>query len=348
MSRSSYFAIDRRTWKAACSLGMNEAVCYLVIAAGTGADQRTSSWSATAVEKYTGIHHRRAAAAITSLLKAELLTVEKRGKLRKYFLRPAGEVPSIITKVIASTKRPKAACEELLDKLANPEWIWLPNSIVEGAGDETPPVKLLRQAQDMDALWLFIELYFHHDLAGSGGIEWRNGIGIRQPFTRKEIGQYGIYKILTFHPDPDASAQTFKSVPYWFEGFWDSWRLLVNAGLVEFVAHLVESDDPTAEIIHPLPLDSGEPGEMEITIAAIEAGRRMAPFFDDVATMLVPVSKLRPKAQVVGIARMKYRPRTARTAEWLSNADEWKKTAMAFEELARTAAGDSGIKVVSR
>lgn len=347
MSRSSYFAIDRRAWKAACDLGMNEAVSYLVIAAGTGADQRTSSWSATAVEKYTGIHHRRAAAAIESLRTAELLDVEKRGKLRRYFLRAANEVPAVISKTVTPARRTKEKHQEALDELANPQWIWLPSALIEGAVNEVPPVKLLRQSQELPALRLFIDLYYNHDLAGSGGVEWRQGAGIRKPYTRSEIGQHGIYKIWAFKPDNRMSAETFEGAPFWFKGFWKPWDILISAGLVEFVAHLVESDSADAEIIHPLPWGNGETDEFAITSAALDAGRRMAPFYNDKQTMLVPVSRLRPNVQLIGVARMKYRPHTARTAEWLSSSSEWRKTAMAFEELARSV-DDSGIKVVSK
>lgn len=347
MSGQAFFAVDRRTWKAACVLGINEAVCLLIIAAGTGGDQRTSSWSATAVEKYTGMHHRRATAAIDALLAAGLLSVEKRGKLRRYFITPACDVPTIVAALVTPANRTKERYQAKLVELANPEWIWLPKALVDGAAGETPPIKLLRQSQDLAALRLFIDLYYHHDLAGSGGVEWRQGIGIRKPYIRTEIAQHGIYKVWAFKPDPDASVQSYKTAPFWFDAIWDAWHLLMEAGLIELVAHLVESDKEDAEIIHPLPFGSGEQGEIAISAAALTAGRLMAPFFTDKSTMLIPVSKLRPHVQLIGIARMKYRPQTARTAEWLSNAPEWHKTAVAFEELARSIKA-SGIQVVSR
>ncbi|MBY5838077.1 hypothetical protein J3P71_17755 [Rhizobium leguminosarum] len=349
MSRAPFFAVDRRCWRAACDLGMNEAVAYLVIASGTGGDQRTSSWSATSIEVRTGIHHRRATGAIDNLVGAGLMTVEKRGKRRSYFLKPANEVPAVVAKTITPARRAREKCQEALEELENPQWIWLPNALVEGAADETPPVKLLRQSQNLKALRLFIDLYFYHDLADCGGIEWHRGIGIRQPFTRREIGRHGIYVVWAFKPDPTTGSQTYKNAPFWFEGgFWDAWNMLLSAGLVEFVAHLVESDGDVAEVIHPLPWANGEDGEKAITIAAIGAGRRMAPFFDDErTTMLIPVSKLRPDVELIGIARMKYRPQTARTSEWLAKANEWRKTALAFDEMAATVE-DSGIKVVSR
>ena len=50
-----FFAVDRRTWALACQHGMNTAVVYLVLTRGSGPDQRTTSWSINAVEKYTSI-----------------------------------------------------------------------------------------------------------------------------------------------------------------------------------------------------------------------------------------------------------------------------------------------------
>jgi hypothetical protein len=53
---------------------------------------------------------------------------------------------------------------------AEPQRIWLPNAIVDGAADETPPLRLLRQMQDVRRLRLFVAMYDSHDLANDGGI----------------------------------------------------------------------------------------------------------------------------------------------------------------------------------
>jgi hypothetical protein len=49
------------------------------------------------------------------------------------------------------------------EKAAEPDWIWLPNTIVTGAAGETAPVHLLRQAQNPSALRLFVDLYHRTD-----------------------------------------------------------------------------------------------------------------------------------------------------------------------------------------
>ena len=44
-TNEGFFAIDRRAWARVCALGLNAAVAYLVVACGTGGDNRTTSLS---------------------------------------------------------------------------------------------------------------------------------------------------------------------------------------------------------------------------------------------------------------------------------------------------------------
>jgi hypothetical protein len=50
--RGRFFTIDPDIWPVVCSLGMNAAVNYLVLACGTGRDMLHTTWSVHAVEKY--------------------------------------------------------------------------------------------------------------------------------------------------------------------------------------------------------------------------------------------------------------------------------------------------------
>src|SRR5690349_14602391 len=93
-SSPGFFAVDRRTWARVCSLGMNPAVAYLVLARGTGRDNRTSTWSVHAIEAYTGISRGRAQAAVSSLEKSGLINVLREGTRPQYYIRPAHQVPS--------------------------------------------------------------------------------------------------------------------------------------------------------------------------------------------------------------------------------------------------------------
>lgn len=62
--RGSFFALDRRIWAELCERGMNWPVAFLVLACGTGRDNRTTSWSAQALNKYAEIAWNRGKAAI--------------------------------------------------------------------------------------------------------------------------------------------------------------------------------------------------------------------------------------------------------------------------------------------
>lgn len=86
------FAIDRRVWAYVCGLGLNPAVAYLVMARGSGPDQRTTSWSVHSVEKYTGISRPRAVKAVRQLKEAGLIQVLRGGGRPRYYLQPPHEI----------------------------------------------------------------------------------------------------------------------------------------------------------------------------------------------------------------------------------------------------------------
>jgi hypothetical protein len=92
--QGDFFAIDRRAWARACSLNINPAVAYLVLARGTGADNRTSTWSVQAIEKYTSISRGRAQAALKTLQRVGLMQVLRDGTRPKYHLTPPMKSPA--------------------------------------------------------------------------------------------------------------------------------------------------------------------------------------------------------------------------------------------------------------
>ena len=92
-STGEFFAIDRRAWAMACKQGLNPAVVYLLLARGTGPDQRTTSWSVNAVENYTGISRPRARDGLEKLVQAGLVRITQGGTRPRYYLIPAHEVP---------------------------------------------------------------------------------------------------------------------------------------------------------------------------------------------------------------------------------------------------------------
>jgi hypothetical protein len=77
-----------------------------------------------------------------------------------------------------------------------PDLIWLPNSLVDGAGGEpVSPLKLASQPQDPLLLRLLVDLYHSQDLAEHGGIHWRT---IRYKYERHRLCQVGPFVIWEF------------------------------------------------------------------------------------------------------------------------------------------------------
>ena len=63
-----FFAIDRGAFRCAAAGGLNAAVAHLVMARGTGPDNRTTQWSVHSIEQRTGISRPNAAKAVKDLL----------------------------------------------------------------------------------------------------------------------------------------------------------------------------------------------------------------------------------------------------------------------------------------
>jgi hypothetical protein len=238
-----FFAVDRRAWARVSGLGLNPAVAYLVLACGTGGDNRTTKWSDHAIQKYTGLSRGRTDKAMAILKADGLLREDEGASLPRYYIMPAHEVPGCEGHVPALSDAEQRALAELKTghstwfstkaspdwggsspysaaiglaakglaralkgghfepinydaaKAAEPDWIWLPNTVVVGAAEETAPVCLLRQSQNPAALRLFVDLYYSHGLAEDGGVHWRR---IRRNYTRHKVGKCGPFVVCGF------------------------------------------------------------------------------------------------------------------------------------------------------
>jgi len=312
-----FFAIDQAEWNGVCDLGANAAISYLIIARGTGADNRTSSWSVNSIEKYTSISRPRAVHAVKTLMDAGRIERIKGGRYPQYHIGPE-------------------SCWG-----DGRELIWLPNSIVDGLSSEVPPVERLSQAQNIDAVRLFVNLYYAQNLRYDGGIEWRVQNGLSEKFKREKIGEYGPYVLWGFHGEgisPIGGQVTFlkhhRAQPNLqadqaSSRFWIAQRVIWDAGLAEFVTHLVTADSVDGDVLHALPIDgAGEPGERHIAEAAKLAAQAMCPRWKNLDDFCIAVPILRHyvNVELVGIARLRYRPRTSATNAWLATlkeCDEW-------------------------
>jgi hypothetical protein len=394
---SDVFAIDRRAWAKVCSLGLNPSVTYLVMARGSGPDQRTVRWSVNAVEKRTGISRPRVKAAVAALIQTGCVRLVKGGKRPAYYLTPAHQIrgcegasPDLhgdefeVYGTIAlkgsmwvpqtnnkhredwgDVGRPcdvalRLAKQGWLKSLGNqwfeavsydeetasrPDWIWLPNAIVDGAADETAPLELVRQSHDAIALRLFIDLYHAHNLLTEGGVTWRRGKGLRVEYKRNKVQERGEYIVWGFEKSKMtawaaaafiAPHLTGQNETVYVNGqpveqdsglrlFWAAFKVLQGCGLIDMVPHLIEADTDDGEVIHSLGSERSEPVEREVGSTALFAADDMLEDFQRARLemedhwQLVPVARHLANVQLVGIGRLTYRPQTEATALWLAD-----------------------------
>jgi hypothetical protein len=396
---SGFFAVDRRAWAEVCELGMNAAVTYLVLARGSGGDNRTSKWSTNAVELRTGISRSRAKEAITRLAQAGMIWRDPNSKPDhpKYKLRPAHEIPGCagysldalappyqrvqdamgfdwieVPKTIQAqdavgrqrwgSLAPQQMAEELVQRghaekhpdglsyralrydpeaAVRPEWIWLPNTLIDGVAQEVPPAELVRQTGDVLTLRLLVNMYGAHRLHEDGGIHFRR---IKQVYRRHKLGQQGSYVVWGFVPEAftfshDASFiwPHFKNIgesklglETALEEFGACWDRLLNLGLVELIGHLIHQDSDEGEIIHPMALsETGRDVEQELAFVAGAAAeamllpQQMAGAKAKGVVAMAPVQRHIGGVQMVGIVRLRYRPLTAQTKAFFARDQEW-------------------------
>jgi hypothetical protein len=228
--------------------------------------------------------------------------------------------------------------------------IWLPNAIVTGTSkNEESPIQRLRSAGCVWTLRLLVDLYTAQNLRDDGGISPRI---IRQKFDRQKIGEQGAYTIWGFKrggaehwwTGPFAAHGSRKKVkPEDDSPTWASVGLLQRMGLLSFVPLIFDNDTDIAEPIHVYGLGATAevPIEREIGAMADRAARAMClPSKLEEAELhgfqyYCPILSTKPTAQMVGVARLTYRPCTKRTAAWFDELHQhgagWIET---FDKLA--------------
>jgi hypothetical protein len=292
---------------------MNAAVAYLVLARGSGRDNRVTAWSTNAVEAYTGISRGRAARAISELCKEGVVERLSGGRHPRYALNWEG-----------TGRNTNRDGDERI--------IWLPNDLVTESPCRLAPIEQLRQTQELPILRLFVDLYGEHNLRDDGGISRQI---LSQNFERRRMGEKGQWVIWAFSESgisgswsgpllcqrrrPTTRERRDGGTPEWNDAFCGIDRL-VGMGLMEWMPYVFEGDGPEAEVLHPCRIGESESYEDRLGQATREAAERMLTFEEamDAADFpfLVPVARRIENVQMVGIARLKRRPRTRLTASW--------------------------------
>jgi hypothetical protein len=364
-----FFAIDRGAFRCAAAGGLNAAVAHLVMARGTGPDNRTTQWSVHSIEQRTGISRPNADKAVKALLNRSVWKRIRDGRHPIYEAVPGDQIPggpftadeqAAIAAVGEGNPVPynsKTALESLkargiirecngrrrgqsfeldtaaIAALTEPLTIWLPNTLIDGAADEVPPVELIRQTRSLPALRLLVELYAAQFLPNFGGVPREL---LKVVFDRARVGEQGPFVAWGFQskhilagPDlfrPFLAGQFMKrdDGTHRDDGmaasFWPAVHTLTDLGLVERVGMLLDGDDDEAEIIHPYAMRGGEPAEYELARAAHRAALAMVTDGQrDWAEQngyewLIPARRHIANATLIEVYRLKYRPHTAATA----------------------------------
>jgi hypothetical protein len=367
-ARGGFFAIDRRTWALVCGPdGLNEAVAYLVLACGTGRDNRTSTWSVQAIEGRTGISRSRAATAIKNLQDQEFIRKTRGGTRPRYELAAFGELPegdprpaltadeAAIVDLVQGGSEISSDLQHLAEAaLAKgwlaaedgrlvvgpkprvaPDFIWLPKTFVDGAAGETAPLELIRETQEPMALRLLVDLYYAQNLLEDGGVARRL---VWQQYDRVKIAERAQFTVWGFTPgtyfvDSDSCVasphqpqqlttdEIVAGANYGMD-FFRRLNRIADLGLIEWIPHLVESAEPTGEIIHALGTSGSASIEDRLGRAAKRAARALLTpdqrnwVRANRIKQLAPVPRHVGNVQLVGIGRLRYRPHTRLTAAW--------------------------------
>ena len=380
-NRGYMFLVDVPTYAAVCDLGdADAAAVYLILAAGTGADNRTSTWSREAVNKRTGLNWRKADACIAKLEKAGLVRWISGKSTRK----PRLDLPPIETrkpmqKHVADmaerilygdqpiTAKDKGAATIGKDQgwLAQDDdgtWrfvadrplvkAWLANALV---GDETGKatrtstiVDRIRMARDPMAFRLLVDLYSLQNLAEHGGVDREH---FYQVFEREKAGAtskeqvwrftnrekyYRSTKALEHHarkPTKEELASGWRADQIG-AGFFGAASILQDAGALEWVYYLAEDDKSDSNRVYPVAverhgkvvwseLESIVGGYAVRAACALSRSKINETMLDAMGweqamptEFLLPADRLAREAALVGVPRLRCRPKTTNTARW--------------------------------
>src|SRR6516164_761010 len=289
LASGGFFAINRGAFRCAAVGGLNAAVAHLVMARGTGRDNRTTQWSVHSIEQRTGISRPNADKAVKALLHRGIWKQVRDGRHPIYEAVcgdqiPGGPFTADEQAAIAAIREGKALSSEsktvlealkargiirecngrqrgrsfeldtaAIAALTEVLTIWLPNTLIDGAAGEVPPIELIRQTRSLPALRLLVELYAAQFLPNFGGAPREL---LKVVFDRARVSEQGPFVVWGFQskhtlagPDlfrPFLTGQFTKrdDGSHRDDGmatsFWPAIDTLTDLGLVERVGMLLD------------------------------------------------------------------------------------------------------------
>lgn len=336
---AGFFHIDRRTWSVVCDLmDIDAAIAYIVLASGTGEGNDVTKWSVKSLRTYAGMRRELGKAAIERLKVAGLLgngPESTRDKPRFYL------VPWEETKLCQPQRKKTSTFRAELMPSEQADLIWLPNSIVRNPASDGPaPMQMLRMANDIWLVRLFVDLYHGHSLESDGGV--RTSF-LRYKYERAKVGEQGPYTIWRFKGEHASvtwkgPAEPHRDRPTPKEGnhpIFGTLDRLMQMGLCSWIPHVFPNDRMDCEPIHSVghQAQKAEPEEQAIRDAAYYAASAMLQPYQAAAVeaqghyLMLPLPTYLDQVELRGVLRMRFRPQTSATGKWyqelLSKGPDW-------------------------
>lgn len=378
-ARGDFFVVDVDVFHSICDREpIGAALAYLILACGTGRDNVTSTWSAEAVKNYGGYTWRKAKDYVDRLIgdgfverivggrkpRFRLLVPDPRRALSPLEQTTVDQVERGEAPATASEKNAAYRAEEkgwlerayngaLRVKECNRRLAWLPNELATGVAGAPPPLFRLSRAGEIDALRLLVDLYSLHDLPEHGGVSREL---LHQEYERKLVASVGSFDVWRFSRVTravswvDAMRRYRRAISeadqkQGINAGWLTFRLvemLELAGVLEWVAKLVDGPDFEARDVHPLSLHqcgalAAQGVEHELGLCANAAAMAMLERLwgldeDELidrldskfgeAEFMLPIDRIVQNVQVIGVPRLRYRPNTRRTSRWMAELSE--------------------------
>lgn len=226
--------VQKTLWTAPTQNRMNFVSSFLVLLAGTGADQRLTKWSAKACEEHVGVGKPRARAAIEELKTAGLI-----------------ELTDASTRLAPQYRLPDVSKDE--------DPIFLPVQLVTGFVGEASILRRVRETGDPMILRLLIDLYGSIQMDVTYGVPinvLRQGRSGEEHPARK-LSEVGVHHIWTMSLEQGLVAWQVIAAPHIGKGnnwqpFWDRVHLLRRIRAVVFEPWVFDGAEDDAEPMFPV------------------------------------------------------------------------------------------------
>lgn len=238
-SGSNFFAIKRETLATLYELEtpnrLNLVLCYLVLAAGSGADHRLTKWSAKACEDHVGVGAPRAKRAIEELVAAGVI-----------------ELTDTSTRLSPQYRLPEIPRSD--------EPIFLPTQIVTGFKGEASVLRRVRETGDALVLRMLIDLYGLVQIDATHAVPIAN---LRGPGEGPAVRAFemGVHNVWALKQGRSKSASGEWCSRHWVKAkekadqwsfFWERLGTLEKIGAIWFEPWVFEGDDVDAEPLMPV------------------------------------------------------------------------------------------------